>query len=129
MRRIAALAAMSILLVTAACSSSGNNLGSGSTSKTTVVSELAKWLQSLTPPMRSFVSAQAEYVAAQQSGDLKVIKLAATRVADSAHALAAAMQQAAANAPGESTGDIQGTVAALEQLGPVATTLAACPDP
>src|SRR5438067_11526480 len=105
MRRIAALAAMSALVLAAGCSSSKSS-SSGSNSPTTVPSALAKWLETLSPPLRSFAEAQTAFVAAQQGGDLKIIKQSAQNVAQAATALSAAMKQAA-NVPQESTTDVQ----------------------
>src|SRR3954447_14685290 len=126
MRRIAALAALSALVLAAGCSSSKSS-SSGSNSTTTVPSALAKWLETLSPPLRSFADAQTAFVAAQQGGDLKIIKQSAQNVAQTAAALSAAMKQSA-NLPQDSAGDVQQLETSLEALGPLAVKLTTCAD-
>lgn len=125
MRRLAALATMSLLLL-AGCSS-GKSLGSGSTSSTTLPSELAKWLDSLTPPLRTFAEAQTQFVDAQRVGDLKIIKLTAQKVGEAATTLSAAMKQSP-TVPQDSTADVQNVETLLASLAPLALQVSSCAD-
>ena len=126
MRRIAALAALSALVLAAGCSSSNSSSSSGK-STTTVPSALAKWLDTLSPPLRSFAEAQTAFAAAQQGGDLKIIKESAQGVAQAAVALSAAMKQSS-GAPQDSAADIQQVEATLDGLAPLAVKLTSCAD-
>src|SRR4051812_5710812 len=126
MRRIAALAAMSALVLAAGCSSSKSS-SSGSNSTTTVPSALSKWLETLSPPLRTFADAQTQFVAAQQGGDLKIIKASAQSVAQAAVALSAAMK-ASTSVPQDSATDVQQVETALDSLAPLAVKLGTCAD-
>jgi hypothetical protein len=124
MRRLAVLPLVG-MLVFFGCASDKAVTDASSSTTTTINAALAAWLNTLTPPLRTFSDIQTEFVTAQQGGELAAVKLAAQHVADAARALSVAMK-AAAGVPEDSAPAIQSAEGLLDQLGPLGAAVQSC---